>query len=139
MRGFPLVRSLIVLVIIAVASLALLKLTKHKTAETQITKKITTTELNEIVPFILTLSSPAKSIKVSDEKNQLLFEKKDDIFSDIENQLSHLPKSIHLEISWTDSTSPHYFAKISLEPRGKQTLIHNFDSPSNIDDIWELP
>jgi hypothetical protein len=137
-RGFPLVRALIVSFSIITAAFALFKLTKNNASNVNIEKQRNISQIIEVIPFSLKLSSEAQYIKISDEKKQLLFEKSDAKFSEINEKLTHLPNSIHIEISWLDSKAPHYFAKLSLEPKNKETLNHIFDSSSNINDIWEL-
>ncbi len=92
------------------------------------------------VPFGLKLSASAKQVILRDENSRILWESAGTVAAEVEATWPRLPSSVQIEVEWTDAaTAPRYFAKLRLDPPGRDTLTHVFDASTNLDDLWELP
>jgi len=90
--------------------------------------------------FSLTLSAAAKSVDLKSRDGTSLFHGApgDPLNGVIE--LNTVDPVVLISIAWKDADAPgHRFAKLTLEPPGKATLVHFFEATGDLDDVWELP
>jgi len=144
-RGFPLLRSLVILIWLTVSAVALVKLTgrtappeEHGNLKIEVIK-----DSGEKVPVI------GYSISVSAEMSELLLNGQNQLIKDqpasasISGRLPQTdnPQVVTLQIRWKTppSTAERRFARLTIYPPGKPTISHVFDSAGDIDDILELP
>lgn len=139
-RGSPLLRTFLIALCLGLAALPLWRMTQPKTVITPDAAP-TTTAVNALtVPFGLQLSASATRVTLRDESGTSLWESSGDVATEVEATWPRLPRSVQIEIEWTDATpAPRYFAKLRLDPPGRATLTHVFDASTDIDDLWELP
>lgn len=142
-RGSPIIRTLFVALFLALTAFGLARMTRERIAEpvNGKTPEPTAVTATKPVPFQLQLSAPAVSVAIHDAQGNSLYEQ---TFaapqSECSGQLSTMPSALVLTVKWQEAAAqPRYFAKLRLEPSGSATLTQVFDSPSHIDDIWELP
>jgi hypothetical protein len=143
-RGSPLLRTIFVILGLALAIIPLWKIT-HRPAAAIIpdeTPKSSTQETQEPCPFSLTLSHHAASIKIADAAGTVLWQNNEPLSTtEFSATLANIPETIFLTITWAPQTTTagRHFAKLRLDPPNRSSLTHIFDSSSDIDDIWELP
>jgi hypothetical protein len=148
MRGSPLLRTLVLLLLLIVAGSALVRLTRplsgpgttHPTAPAD--DPIGSADPGTVlrIPFEITLSAPPSLLQIAEPAGQVLFESNQgDTRQSGILELPHTPAALFLQVRWATATIAPRFAKLSLEPPGRPTLSHIFDAPAEIDDAWELP
>lgn len=135
-RGSPLLRSIFILLALAMSGLALVKLTATQQPPPVAAERAAaapTTAL--VIPYQLMLSAQASSIEIAGNDRPPLDQPS--------GTLSFDPKNPFLTvfIRWKTPPAPgeRRFAKLTLDPPGKPTLTHVFDSAGDIDDLFELP
>jgi hypothetical protein len=143
-RGSPVMRVLLVVIGFAVTALLLRQLTQPridgaKPVAVSVTGK--NAQAPEQISFALYLSAPARKVSIKDPNGALLFEKDyANPVAEIHGHIGTRPSGVFLAVHWQETTSsPRYFAKLQLDPPGRDSLTHVFDSTTHIDDIWELP
>lgn len=145
MRGFPLIRTLVILIWLTVSAVALVKLTSRTApprehGERKFETVQTTGEKTPVAGY---------SVSVSSEMSELLINGQDQLVKDqpvsasISGRLPQTdnPNVVELVIRWKNPPSPaeRRFARLTIYPPGKPTITHVFDSAGDIDDILELP
>lgn len=145
MRGFPLLRSLVILIWLTVSAVALVKLTSRTAPplENGERKSTVVEDPGEQVPVT------GYTVSVSAEMSELRINGQDQLIqgrpvgSSISGQLpqSENPQVVELVVRWKNppSATEHRFARLTLYPPGKATITHVFDADGDIDDILELP
>ena len=91
------------------------------------------------VPFSLTLSAAARKVEILDGAGETLWQKEEDTKVRVQGSLTQLPETLVLRVSWMDPSAPRFFAKMVIDPPGRDSLTHVFDAPGEMDDLWELP
>lgn len=144
-RGSPLLRTIFVILGLALAIIPLWKIT-HRPAVAIIPDKAPKSSPQETqapCPFTLTLSHQAASIKIADAAGTVLWQINEPLTTtEFSATLADIPETIFLTITWAhlpSTSSGRHFAKLRLDPQSRASLTHTFDSSTNIDDIWELP
>jgi hypothetical protein len=144
-RGFPLLRSLVILIWLTVSAVALVKLTSRTAPplEHGERKFAVVKDSGEKVPVI------GYSVSVSAEMSELRINGQDQLIkgqpvsASISGQLpqSDNPQVVELVVRWKNapSSAERRFARLTLYPPGKATITHVFDADGDIDDILELP
>ncbi len=132
MRGSPLFRTLIVLILLTLAGLVLARLTRPVAiARPASTERPPASSAALEAAYRLTLSAEASAIRL---------ESADAAHHTAEGRLrldaSH--PTVLLEISWRETSPSHRFAKLTLDLPGKPTLSHVFEAPGDIQDVWEI-
>jgi hypothetical protein len=139
-RGSPLLRTFLIALCLGLAALPLWRMTQPKATIPIDTGTPSTNETAMTVPFGLQLSASAKHIILRDENGVTLWESAADVSVEVEATWPRLPRSVQIEVEWADAApAPRYFAKLRLDPPGRDTLTHVFDASTDIDDLWELP
>jgi hypothetical protein len=138
-RGSPLLRTVLIALCLGLVALPLWRMTRERVAVAPIEGTASTDTPDEIVPFGLQLSAPAKRIALRDEAGRVLWESAGDVSGETEATWPRLPRAVQVEIEWAEGEAPRYFAKLRLDPPGRDTLTHVFDASTDIDDLWELP
>ena len=134
MRGFPLLRSFLILLCLAVSGFGLVRLTTAPSAAGKPLAKEEAKASGAAADLLyrLVLSAEASSISISSGDN-----------APLTTATGTLPSAavISLTVRWKNSPAAgeQRFAKLILEPVGKPTLTHVFDATGDIDDILELP
>ena len=145
MRGFPLIRTLVVLIWLTVSAVALVKLTsrtapprEHGNLKVAVIK-----DSGEKVPVT------GYSISVSSEMSELLINGQNQLIKDMSPSAglhgslpsSDNPNVVTLLIRWKNPPliTERRFARLTIHPPGKPTITHVFDAAGDIDDILELP
>ncbi len=93
------------------------------------------------IPFELTLSARAKRVVIRQGElfiEQIINAEIPEI-SQLRGELNDNTEAIFLEVDWLDQQAPRYFAKLRLDPPGKDGMVHVFESSGDMDDLWELP
>jgi hypothetical protein len=136
-RGSPLLRSILILLALAASSLALIRLTHSQSAPVPTAKKNQPTAATTVapIPYRLVLSAEAAEISIAADSQPPL--------NQPAGQLSPTSKNpvISLTVRWKTPPAPgeQRFAKLTLDPPGKETITHVFDAAGDIDDLLELP
>ena len=140
MRGSPLLRTFLITLCLGLAALPLWHMTRERAATKPDAPPVQHPTATTTVPFSLTLSAPAKRVVLRDESGATLWESPSDVAAEVDASWPRLPRSVQIEVTWSDTaTAPRYFAKLRLDPPGRDTLTHVFDAGTNLDDLWELP
>ena len=143
MRGFPLLRTLLTALVLTLAALPLWRITRNQGENLpgvgNAASRNSTAAVTMSVPFTMTLSATASRIIIRDETGSTLWQSESPVSAQIDGLWSRLPSSVLIEISWSESSAPRYFAKLRLDPPGRSSLTHVFDAAADIDDLWELP
>jgi hypothetical protein len=138
-RGSPLLKSILVLLALTAAGFGLMRLTDIRPA---VSAPVPTdppapiaASSSKSLPYRLILSSVTSEIHISSGDSPPLHEASGRLSLSSENP------TINLVVRWKIDPAPgeHRFAKLVLEPTGKPTITHVFDSAGDIDDILELP
>ena len=139
MRGSPLLRTFLLLLVLIGTGLWIVRVTRARdltpptSAPTEEIRSDTTTRT---IPYRLTLSAPAESVEVGTldgpSTNSALRGKL---------EVSSDAPVLTLLVRWRDAaeTNVHRFARLTLEIPGRETVEHVFDAAGDIDDVWELP
>ncbi len=135
-RGSPLLRSILIVLLLIASAAVLVRLTSDRTPAPTIRQeqpaenKPTTQRL----PYRLTLSAETAEVKLSAGDQPPV--------SELSGVLETAPQApLFLTVRWKSpaATGEHRFAKLVLEPAGKPTITHVFDATGDIDDVFELP
>lgn len=134
-------RTFLIALCLGLAALPLWRMTQPKVVTPiENTGPIENTAPAMTVPFGLQLSATATRVTLRDENGAALWESAGVVATEIEAAWPRFPRSVQIEVDWTDATpAPRYFAKLRLDPPGRDTLTHVFDASTDIDDLWELP
>lgn len=144
-KGSPLLRALLVAVVVVVVGVALqMHIGKRwldgqpvarDEGQTYIEGKVA---VDERFPFELQLSAGAKRVIL--QQGELLVVDHRDVVSELRGEFLAMEGPIFVLIQWADgSRAPRYFAKLRIDPPGKESVEHVFDSAGEIADVWELP
>ena len=135
MRGSPILRTLAVLVFLALTGLALARLTREgekPVAAIPSSDAGSTPAVAFTGHYRLILSAPASSI---------MLQGADRVQSGLEGSVTLEPGNplVSLKIVWATTEPGHRFAKLVLDLPGRESLVHVFEAPGDIDDLWEIP
>lgn len=137
MRGFPLLRSILILFGLAVSAVVLAKITRRANPpEPEKTVKFVDVHAaGPSVPYRLSLSAQPQEVLI----NSAACPAK--ILSEGSIVISPDQPFVALKIIWKSATleGEQRFAKLTLDPPGKPTITHVFDAAGDIDDVLELP
>lgn len=139
MRGSPILRTLLTALCLALAALPLWRMTHTRPVPVAGIPDVSATETAVTVPFQLQLSAAAKRVVLRDEADKVLWESSAAVDGMVEATWPRLPRNVQLQVDWVTPGAPRYFAKLRLDPPGRETLTHVFDASSDLDDLWELP
>jgi hypothetical protein len=90
------------------------------------------------LPFELTISAEAKRVLLRRGETTVVDERH--VVSGLRGNLPAGEEAIFLEIEWADGASaPRYFAKLRVDPPGRESVERVFDSAAGIEDLWEMP
>ncbi|MFD0894431.1 hypothetical protein KBB96_06575 [Luteolibacter ambystomatis] len=91
--------------------------------------------------FALKLSSPAASVDLRNRAGLTLFHgnASEPLVGMV--ALDESDPAIFIHVQWASAppAGMNHFAKLSLEPSGKPTLVRYFETAGDLDDVWELP
>lgn len=132
-------RTLLTALCLAFAALPLWRMTHSRTVPVVGIPDATAAETAVTVPFQLQLSAAAKRVVLRDEADKVLWESSAAVDGMVEATWPRLPRNVQLQVDWVTPGAPRYFAKLRLDPPGRETLTHVFDASSDLDDLWELP
>lgn len=134
MRGSPILRTLAVLIALALTGLALAGLTRT------VEKPLTPAATDSPAPPPLSALEGRYRITLSAAASSVALEAKDGVHSTLEGAVL-TGESLALRVTWATppAAGSHAFAKLTLDLPGRESLVHVFDSPGDIDDLWELP
>lgn len=139
MRGSPLLRTLVVLLVLVLAALGLARLTGTSPASTVVVKPAVAAPAPAAAApasFELLLSTAAKSVSLEAGGPAVIRESPAGPLTGTLEVIGDQPV-IFLKVEWADSTPGHRFAKLRIDRPGKETLEHVFSAPGDIDDLWE--
>jgi hypothetical protein len=124
---------------LALAALPLWRMTHSRPVPVVGIPDATATETAVTVPFQLQLSAAARRVVLRDEADTVLWESSAAVDGMVEATWPRLPRNVQLQVDWVTPGAPRYFAKLRLDPPGRETQTHVFDASSDLDDLWELP
>jgi hypothetical protein len=134
MRGSPILRTLAVLVLLALTGLALAKLTRQQAGgrfpqPQEAVAPAANASLRGHYRLILSAEAAKVELESAGARHP-----------EMEGTLDLDPANpaVALRISWAVSSPGHRFAKLILDLPGKDSFTHVFESPGDLDDIWEL-
>lgn len=94
-----------------------------------------------VTGFAMKLSTPAESVELKDRAGRVLFRAgaADPLTGML--SLDAADPVVFVSLRWKAPMAEglNHFAKLTLEPAGKPTLVHYFEAPGDLDDVWELP
>jgi hypothetical protein len=143
MRGFPLLNFLLVLLALAGFGMTLRHLAAPPAPAPIAAATTSARDSSErVLParVELILSKPASRLRLTTADGTLLLDSTPDslvLVGDIE--LPHHATGLALQVDWHHAPAGHHFAKLTLEPQGRETLEHIFDGRGNLDELWEFP
>lgn len=139
MRGSPLLRTFLLLLVLIGTGLWIVRVTRARdltpptSAPTEETGSATDART---IPYRLTLSAPAEFVEIGTLDSAATS-------SALRGELevSSDAPVLTLLVRWRDAaeTNVHRFARLTLEIPGRDTIEHVFDAAGDIDDVWELP
>ena len=138
MRGSPLIRTFLVLLVLTAAGFGLNLLGNKKSILQPVgrTESATDSEVIE-TRFVLTLSAEASKISIESNGQTHPFDpSSQSITGDLTLGIGH--PTLFLDIEWKDQTPSPRFAKLVLEPDGVPTMTKVFDSEGDLSDVWEI-
>ena len=90
------------------------------------------------VPYRLLLSAPAASVEIDGGKGPVTVPA-DSLSGTIELDAANPAVAVSVRWKGPAAAGEHRFAKLTLEPAGRDSFVHVFDGEGEIDDIVELP
>jgi len=142
MRGSPLLRTFLLLLLLAVAGLALSRLTGRsaKAPPPTATGPVDRPAAALRWPFELMLGAVPADARIFDPAGHLLFASQaPETRATGTLVFSAEPDALLLKVRWSAGAAGHRFAKLTLEAPGRPTMRHVFDAAGDLDDVWELP
>lgn len=143
MRGSPLLRTLLLLIVVGATAIGLRILTGPAITPFPAKQAIPTPAgHSSVTPFVLELSKPAKSVNIETLDGKQLAHPACDVSAVLAGTIELPSKASHiaLRVIWQETSFPTHpgFVRLTLEPPGKPTISHVFISGRDVDDIWEL-
>jgi hypothetical protein len=137
MRGSPLFRTLVVLVVLLLAGFGLARLTGSSMPKTTVEdQKPSPAAEASSATFELLLSAAAKSVSLEAGGPAVVQESPAGPLTGTFEIHGEQPV-VFLKVVWADTTPGHRFAKLRIDRPGQETLEHVFSAPGDIDDLWE--
>lgn len=141
-RGSPLFRTLLLVGGLLLAGWGMLRFGRSAAANLPVDAgRAQETSRTSQTGFALKLSSAASSVDLKNRAGELLFHAAgaDPLVGLI--ALDETDPAVFIRIQWTSAppAGMNHFAKLSLEPSGKPTLVRYFETAGDLDDVWELP
>lgn len=141
-KGSPIIRSLLILILLVASGFGFLRLTAENSEVNvpQVSENLPDTQQKGIsARYFLTLSAEASEVLLDAGFGKTPALKSSG--SEFQGSLE-IPSEaalIDLKIVWADETVDHRFAKLVIEAEGQKTFTHVFDSDGPIEDFVELP
>ena len=142
MRGSPLLRTFVLLLLLAVAGLGLSRLTGRSAAVSSppVPPPAERPAAALHWPFELKLGAIPAETRLTSPDGRVLFESQAPAtLASGTLVFPANPDSLLLQVRWAAPATGHRFAMLTLEPPGRPTLRHVFDAAGDLDDAWELP
>lgn len=139
MRGSPFLRTLLLAGGLLLAGAGILRLVSApEPAARQAAATSTVPVATDRCPFQLVLSAPASSVRLTSRDGRTLFESAGGNAPQL-GVLDLDPKdpAVGISVHWKEGTPGHRFARLTLEPPGRPTLIWYFDSTGDLEDFRE--
>ena len=137
MRGSPLFRTLVVLVVLLLAGFGLARLTGSSTPKPVVEDQTATPAPQASqATFEILLSAAAKSVSLEAGGPAVVQESPAGPLTGTFEIHGEQPV-VFLKVVWADTTPGHRFAKLRIDRPGEETLEHVFSAPGDIDDLWE--
>jgi len=139
-RGSPLLRTFLILILLLGSGVVFFRLTAN--GESSETPGPIAEEKSELVPakFFLTLSKSSSAVELTNGKQSISLSTEDHTHFSGDGAIDPRSPVLFLKISTAPPASgANLFAKLVVEADGKETLTHVFDSAGDIDDFVELP
>ena len=140
-RGSPLLRFTILIFALAAAGAGMFRITSANGREV-LPKRIEREKplaVGNAVPFRVLLSHPAASVEIMASSEIRVAPDGNSFTGAMEMDPENPHFSINVRWMSPPATGEHRFAKITLEPPGRDTFTHVFDADGDIDDFLELP
>lgn len=143
MRGSPLLRTLLILVVLVASGFLIVALTRNETvgvAERPLERRANQSyEIIEAKVYV-TLSGGANRVMLSANAGHLEFGEslKARRYSS-EMKIAKENPVMDVKVVWREKSAAPRFAKLVVEADGEKTFTHVFDSEGDIDDFVELP
>ena len=141
MSGSPLLRTFLILMVIAASGLLFVRVTAAPTFP-----KSAAINLQPAPPadsirakVRLTLSAPASSVELKSTAQTCSLPQTGEATQTLEIEVSRGNPTLEVRIGWPKKSAFPRFAKIVVEAPGEKTFTHVFVSPGEINDFVELP
>lgn len=138
MRGSPILRSFLLLLVLVGTGLWIAQVTRPRDVASRPSAPAVETKSDAVtnrIPYRLLLSAPAERIAVGTLDGAAAS-------SALRGELevSSDAPVLTLLVRWQDEAREgvHRFAKLILEIPGRETIEHVFDASGDIDDVWEV-
>jgi hypothetical protein len=138
MRGSPLIRTLIVVLGLAIIGMGLAKLGSEGPTPPPPAIEAPDDRAGSIAaPFVLTLSADARSVELESSGQVQTFEPDTRILAGtLPLEPGH--PTVFITVKWSDPEPSPRFAKLVLEPAGLPSMNRVFDAQGNLSDVWEM-
>ncbi len=139
MRGSPVLRFILLAIALVAVGAGLQRVTSVRVQAAPLPAVEKPTTSGTVVPFYLMLSAPAAVVEIAARNVTRPTVEEMPISGTLVMDATN--PQVALIVRWKNSPAAgeHRFAKLTLERPGQATITHVFDSPSDIDDILELP
>ncbi|MES2475434.1 MAG: hypothetical protein V4640_06620 [Verrucomicrobiota bacterium] len=141
MRGSPVLRFILLALFLAGVAVGVRRVTAVESFVKPAPAQPSATSSREMagIPFQLLLSAPASAVEIDSGEVMLL----DFRTNPIAGTLKLDPANPHLNliVRWQNppTAGEHRFARLTLEPPGKDSIVHVFDAEGGLDEFLELP
>ncbi len=140
MRGSPIIRTILILVLILASGLGFIRLTAGPGETTQISDpKPIVAENRLLARYYLDLSASARSVVIGAGDREIKPTPISPGQYSGELEIATKGAILDLSIEWEGNAEGRRFAKLVLETDGKPTFTHVFDADGAIEDFVELP
>ena len=140
MRGSPFLRTLLLAGGLLLAGLVLWRLTREpREAIRPVQPEHEPIATAPPCGFELKLSARAESVELKNREGEVLFQTTRTAGPLLGKFMPDvIDPAIFVTIRWADSSAGNRFAKLTLEPPGKPTLVRYFEAAGDLEDVWEL-
>ncbi len=136
MRGSPILRTLIVLLVLILAGGGLWMVRTDSRPSVITTDGPAAVPSQLEAPFMLTLSAPASKVRIETAAGPTELVPGSQTVTGLLPISSENP-ALFLTVTWQDAAATPRFAKLTLEPPGQPTLTRTFDAIGELSDVWE--
>ena len=141
-RGSPIFRTLLILVVVAAAGFLFVQLTENpKNLVPRNATVDSADEVNEVLvaKVFLTLSGKARSVEFSTNGSKVQLGQSNSETRVTDLKIAKDNPLLEIQVDWLEEVESRRFAKVVVEAPGHATFTHVFDASGNIDDFVELP